>query len=332
VPTDELSLSSRNSDRVLVTGATGLLGQHLVRQLLSRGYRLRALVRTLQQNRLLPADVELVYGDIRNPAAVAAAVAGCRYVFHACCTHVYNLSPQEVWAVNVDGTRHVCDAVKSNGCEKLIFTSTASTLKRVPGPHTPGAVIPARQRNTVTKQVAEDLVLDYVREGLPAVIVNPTFFVGSFDYHPSPFRLWFPLAIISRVRLVPGGGFNVVGTADVASAHLWALDHGSLGERYLMSGENISLAKFVAGINMAVGRPGLPKTIPDWFLRLMAHGYVFDSYVAGMLSRLNYVDEVSPVPKRSLDQVIHETVQWFSHYSPLVHTRALVRYVRQRYV
>ena len=326
------SLSSGNSDRVLVTGASGLLGQHLVRQLLSRGYPVRALVRTTQHRDLVPLDAELVPGDIRNPVDVAAAVAGCRYVFHACCTHVYNLPPQEVWAVNVDGTRRVCDAVKSSGCEKLIFTSTISTLKRIPGPHTPDSVMPARQRNTVTKQFAEDLVLDCVREGLPAVVVNPTFFVGPFDYRPSPFRLWFPLAIISRVRLVPGGGFNVVGAADVASAHLWALDHGNVGERYPISGENISLAKFVAAINMAVGRPGAPKTIPDWILRLMAHGRVFDSYVAGMLSRSNYVDAVSPLPKQSLDQVIHETVQWFSEYSPLIYTRALVRYVRQRYV
>ena len=324
--------SSGNSDRILVTGARGLLGQHLVRQLLGRGYQVRALVRPIPQKDSLPSEVELVYGDICNPADVSAAVSGCRYVFHACCTHVYNLSPPAVWAINVDGTRHVCDAVKTNGCERLVFTSTISTLKRVPGSFTKDSPMPARKRNTVTKQIAEDLVLDCIREGLPAVVVNPSYFVGPFDYRPSPFRLWFPLAIMSRVRLVPSGGFNVVGAADVAAAHLWALEHGAVGSRYPISGENISLAEFVSAVNMAAGRPRAPKTVPDGILRLVAHGCVFDSYVAGMLTRLNYVDAVSPVPQHLLEQVIAETVRWFADYSPLVHTQAFVRYVWQRYI
>jgi dihydroflavonol-4-reductase len=274
----------------------------------------------------------LAIGDIRNPADVSTAVDGCRYIFHACCTHVYNLPPREVWAVNVEGTRHVCDAVRSSGCEKLVFTSTISTLKGAPGFHPPDSAMPARQRNTVTKQVAEELVLDCARDGSPAVIVNPSFFVGPFDYQPSPFRLWFPLAIIARVRLVPGGGFNVVGADDVASAHLWALDHGEAGKRYPITGENISIAKFVERINMAVGRPGIPMKIPDHILRILAHGRVFDSYVAGMLSKSNYVEPTSPVPRRSLDETIEETVRWFSEYSPLTRAAALFRYVRQRYV
>lgn len=334
MPRERLSRSSQgapSADRVLVTGASGLLGQHLVRQLRARGFVVRAFLRAIHRQTSLPGDVEYVCGDIRNPTDVRAAVTGCRYVFHACCTHVYNLSPQEVWAVNVDGTRNVCTAVRTTGCERFIFTSTISTFKRLPGAFTPRSAMPARQRNTVTKQVAEDLVLACVQDGLPAVIVNPAFFIGPFDYQPSPFRLWFPLAIICRIRIAPRGGFNVVGASDVAAAHLWALDHGAIGARYPIAGENITLAKFISLINKALGRPGNPRTLPDGILRFLARGRVFDSYVAGMLSRLNYIEAVSPVAQQPLEQVIEETTRWFSDSSPLVDARALLRYVWQRY-
>jgi len=322
---------SGTNRRVLVTGASGLLGQHLVRQLLESGYRVRALVRPRRQEAILPDGVELVTGDIRSAIDVSTAVAGCRFVFHACCTHVYNLPPQEVWAVNVEGTRNVCDAVQTSGCEKLVFTSTISTLKPLQGPFTPESKMPARLRNTATKQVAEDIVLDRVRAGLCAVIVNPSYFVGPYDYQPSPFRLWFPLAIMTQVRLVPRGGFNVIAAADVAAAHLWALEHGAAGERYPVSGDNISLANFLAMVNMAVGRPGTPKTVPEGVLRLLAHGRVFDAYVARMLGRLNYVDAISPVPRQGLKQLVEQTVRWFSVSSPLVHPWALMRYVWKHY-
>jgi dihydroflavonol-4-reductase len=324
--------ASATNGKVLVTGASGLLGQHLVRQLLERGHQVRALVRAGWQSGILPESVELVKGDIRSAGDVSAAVAGCRFVFHACCTHVYNLPPKEVWAVNVEGTRNVCDAVQTGGCEKLVFTSTISTFKPVPGLFTPDSAMPARLRNTATKQVAEELVLDRVRAGVFAVVVNPSYFVGPYDYQPSPFRLWFPLAVITRIRLVPRGGFNIVSAADVAATHLWALEHGIAGERYPVSGDNISLANFAAMVNMAVGRPGAPKIVPDSFLRLLARGRVFDAYVAQMLGRLNYIDAISPVPHQPLDQLVEQTVRWFSVSSPLVHPWALARYVWKRYV
>lgn len=327
---------SQAAEKALVTGASGLLGQHLIRQLLQRGYGVRAFVRTVQHSVLFPEDVELAVGDIRNPQDVIAAVAGCEYVFHACCTHIYNLTPQEIWAINVEGTAHVCEAVKTAGCKKLVYTSATSTLSRTTNSMNfeyscHDSSMPARQWSTMTKEVAEDLVLAQVSDGLPAVVVNPSYFVGPFDYKPSPFRLWVPLAIICKVRLVPQGGFNIVGAADVASSHVWALEQGKIGERYPVSGDNLTMIEFMSMVNNAVGRPGTPKMLPSCFLRLMAHGSVFDGYVAEKISRLNYVATNSPVPRQPLDQVIAETAQWFSRYSPLIHPWALTRYVRQHY-
>jgi len=193
--------------------------------------------------------------------------------------------------------------------------------------------MPARQRNTVTKQVAEELVLARVGNGLPAVVVNPAFFVGPFDYQPSPFRLWVPLAIIRPVGFVPRGGFNVLGAADVARAHVWALEKGKPGERYPVAGENISMTDYVSMVNRATGRAHSPKLIPDGALRCLARGRVFDPYVAAMLCRPNYVDGIPCQlhPLQPLGQVVDETVRWFRSYSPLVHFWPLVRYVWNRY-
>lgn len=118
-------------DRVLITGATGLLGRHLVQQLGQHGYSLRVLVRKKEQQALFPG-IEVALGDIRNANEVRAAVKGCRYIFHACSTHVYNLPAEEMYAVNVAGTQNVCDAAELNECERLIFTSTVSSLLDAP--------------------------------------------------------------------------------------------------------------------------------------------------------------------------------------------------------
>jgi dihydroflavonol-4-reductase len=178
------------------------------------------------------------------------------------------------------------------------------------------------------------MVLSRVSRGLPAVIVNPSFFIGPFDHSPSPFRLWVPLAIIRPVGFVPLGGFNVLGACDVARAHVWALEHGKTGERYPVVGENISLQDYVSMVNYAVGLPKVPKLISQQALRCVAHGRVFDPYVAAMLCRSNYVDVPScdSTPRRPLADVVDETVRWFKSHSPLVRCRALLQYVWNHYV
>ena len=292
------------------------------------------LVRSVEQKRFFPDDIEVVTGDIRNVEEVDAAVCGCRYVIHACSTHVYNLPPEQMWAVNVDGTRHICDSVERHRCEKMIFTSTVSALRAEVSTTTPDPRLPARQRNSLNKQIAEKLVLSRVTHGLPAVVVSPSFFIGPFDYSPSPFRLWVPLALIQPVGFVPPGGFNVLGAFDVARAHVWALENGKSGERYPVVGDNVSLQDYVSLVNKAVGRSKVPKLIPQWALHYLAHGRVFDSYVAAMLCRHNYVNVTSynGPPSQSLVDVVNETVCWFKNHSPLVHYQALLEYIWNHYV
>jgi dihydroflavonol-4-reductase len=317
--------------RILVTGASGLLGQHLCRQLLARGYEVRGLVRPSSVP--LPDGVERISGDIRDASCVQQAVRGCEGVIHTCCTHVYNLPREEVHAVNVTGTLHICDAVRQNG-SRLVFTSTISTFKQQSWSADEPALIPARQWNTVTKAWAEQAVLRAAAEGIAAMTVNPSFFVGPFDYNPSPFRLWIPLGIRRRIRFVPGGGFNVVHAADVAEAHIRALEHGIPGQRYPAVGHNISLLDYVTAVNEAAGHPHVPRVLPKSLLDGIARGRVFDDYAAKLVTGLNFltVDSATPVTSRAVSAIIADTVAWFAASQRLVGLVALARYVRERYI
>jgi dihydroflavonol-4-reductase len=325
--------SIRSSEVVLVTGASGLLGQHLVRQLLERGYSVRALVRSATQAGRFSSSVQIACGDIRNRDDVFRAVSGCSYVLHACSTHVYNLPAQEMWDVNILGTRHICDAVENYQCERLVLTSTISALSTKPAQTTFESCLPPRQRNSLCKKIADELVSSRCLKGLPAVIVNPPFFVGPYDYSPSPFRLWIPVACICPVMFVPQGGFNVLGAADVARAHLWALEDGNVGAHYPIVGQNISLRDYVSLVNRAVGSTREPWILSSHVLKSLAHGRVFDPYVADLLAKQNFVELQHELPfaLQPLEDVLLEAVQWFKRHSSLARLFPLMRYAYSHY-
>ncbi len=185
----------------------------------------------------------------------------------------------------------------------------------------------------MNKRAAEAITLSRASHGLPAVIVNPSYFIGPFDYSPSPFRLWIPLAAIGPVRYVPAGGFNVIGARDVARAHILALEEGQPGQRYPVTGENISMQSYAAMVNQSAGYPVVPRIVPTRILRWLARGKVFDRYVADLLGRANYAPAAAyhgPEPQ-PLGEVVDETVRWFRCSSPLTKPCALIGYVWNRY-
>src|SRR5947208_5487175 len=114
--------------KVLVTGATGLLGRHVVNQLIETGRSVRVLIRKPSQRAAFDGEVDAVIGDIRSSNDVSEAVRSCESVIHACSSHHYNLDPASFFAINVTGTKNVCDAVSRWGCRRLVVTSTVSTL------------------------------------------------------------------------------------------------------------------------------------------------------------------------------------------------------------
>jgi dihydroflavonol-4-reductase len=242
------------------------------------------------------------------------------------------LPPQEIIDVNVEGTRNICDAALSADCPRLVMTSTFSTLGSAStSDGTPIRPSP-RQLSTTTKIEAEDLVKDYIsRRGLRAAIVNPTYFIGPYDYRPSPFRLLIPWIIGRPLPVVPSGGFNVVSAAQVASVHIDLLFHGNVGEQRIVTGTDVQIRDYVALAADVVGRRRPSWVIPPYLLRLLARHRVFDIYVADLLSRDNFARALATPDRVALRSVVHETVNWFVSTGTLNSFRALISYIRHNY-
>jgi dihydroflavonol-4-reductase len=227
----------------LVTGATGLVGNNVVRLLLEAGRRVRVLVREGFDSRAFDGlDVEAVRGDVREPESVRAACRGVGCVVHAAArVHIgwSGLAAQR--AVNVEGTGNVARAVLEAGA-RMVHVSSVDTL----GTGTPERPAdeetlrepPVRCPYVVTKREAEEVILAAVGEGLRAVIVNPAYMLGPWDWKPSSGRM---LLEVSRGRawLAPRGSNSFCDVRDVAEAILAAADRGRVGRRYILAGRTL---------------------------------------------------------------------------------------------
>ena len=261
----------------LVTGASGFVGSHIVRQLIERGERVRALVRPQSSMRALDGlPVEVVRGDLRSTSDVRAAMRGVRRVFHAGAD--YRLSarnPTEIYETNVVGTENIVSALDAD-VDRLVYTSTIGTVA-VPPARWPDEGAGASLDDMVghykrSKFLAEQVVLDAASRGAPAVIVNPTTPVGPGDWKPTPTGKVIVDFLCRRMPAYVQTGLNVVPVEDVARGHLLAADHGRLGERYLLGGRNMTFKELLDALSETSGLPA-PRVRLPW-AAAMALGYV----------------------------------------------------------
>ena len=252
-------------DRVLVTGASGFVGSAVARCLRERGFAVSCLVRTSSpRTNFSGLDVTLVEGDMRDPASVAAAMAGQRFLFHVAADYrLWARDPEEIVRNNLAGARAVMQAARAAGVERIVYTSSVATLSLKAGPSDetrpldPGDAIGAYKRSKV---VAEREVERMVREeGLPAVIVNPSTPIGPRDVKPTPTGRIIVEAASGKMPAFVDTGLNLVHVEDVARGHLLAFDKGRVGERYVLGGQDATLREMLAVIADLVGRK--PPTV-----------------------------------------------------------------------
>ena len=247
---------------VLVTGASGFVGSAVVRQLLARGERVRVLVRPASDRRNVSGlAVEIVEGDLRQASSLAAACAGCSALYHVAADYrLWTRDPRELYASNVEGTRNLMRAALGAGIPRIVYTSSVATL----GLHGDGS--PASEDSPVglanmighykrSKFLAERAVDELVaREGLPAVIVNPSTPIGPHDVKPTPTGRMIRDAAAGRIPAYVDTGLNLVHVEDVARGHLLAFEHGQVGRRYILGGEDMALRDILAAIARHAGR------------------------------------------------------------------------------
>jgi len=285
----------------LVTGANGHVGNNICRLLAQRGDPVRAMMRdTADPAPLQGLDVEIVRGDIRDPEAAARAVDGCGRVFHAAAGFLmWARDPeQEIIRPSVDGTRNVMKAAAKAGVDKVLHVSTGGTIG---GARTPEAPRNEAENNTeahtpyfIGKIAAEKEAFAIgEREGVAVTAINPGLILGP--------RFWKPSESIRQVLdflnngmpIYFEGGFGVVDVEDVATGAVLAMDKGASGERYILSGENMTVKRLFELVAEAAGVPAPTWNIPVVVLRSIASGLEAVSWVAGwrpLLDR-NQVDE-----------------------------------------
>ncbi len=251
-----------NAGRVLVTGGTGFVGSAVVRALLVAGYPVRALVRPASPRANLDTlDVEIAEGDMRDAASVTAAMAGVRYVVHVAADYrLWSPDRDEIRRNNVVGTQTVMAAALRAGVERVVYTSSVAALAlRGDGSAADestvlveGAAVGAYKQSKVA---AQDLVAAMiVKDALPAIIVNPSTPIGPRDIRPTPTGRIIVEAASGRMPGYVDTGLNLVHVDDVAAGHVAALERGTIGERYILGGQDVLLADMLHDIALLVGR------------------------------------------------------------------------------
>jgi dihydroflavonol-4-reductase len=247
---------------VLVTGGTGFLGSNLAAALLSEGCSVRILRRAGSDLRALGTlQVEHVVGDVRDIGSLRRAIRGCDTVFHTAAIISYWRRERPLMhEVNVLGTRNVAQACLESGVRRLVHTSSTAAV----GFPEEGALADETTRFNWepydvgyrnSKHHAEREILRAVRQGLDAVMVNPTVIIGPRDIHFHGGQL---LRDIRRKKIFyyVRGGMSVTYVDDVVRGHLLAERRGRTGERYILSGENLSHREIISTTASVVGGIG----------------------------------------------------------------------------
>jgi len=247
----------------LVTGASGFLGWHVARLLVERGHRVKALVR----RKVRDLDIEPVPGDLRDPAAVERAVAGCALVFHVAADYrLWAADPKEISDSNIDGTRHVLEASRKAGVERIVYTSTVGCIG-VPqdgegDEDCPVSLDEMKGAYKRSKFLAERMAVALAAFGLPVVIVNPTAPVGDHDSKPTPTGKIVLDFLKGEMPAFIDTGLNIVDARDVAIGHLLACERGRVGERYILGSENLTLEQILGKLADISGRPAPTVKLP----------------------------------------------------------------------
>jgi len=313
---------------VLVTGATGALGPTVVRYLLTKGYQVRAFCRRTPQLGLLPAAVELVYGDITDSVAVDTAARGCHFIVHmAALLHIMNPSStlhREYEAINVSGTANVLQAAQASGIRRVVYVSTIAVYGHG-RPEVITEMTPPCPDSIYgeTKLAAEQLVQKAKRrDGEPLGVILRLAAVYGVGIKGNYARLYQAL---ERGRFVSlGRGTNhrtLVHEHDVAKATLLALAHPrAAGQIYnVTDGESHPVSTIVAAISRALQKKPprifLPVTPVRWAVRGMellcallrqtppVNQFMIDKYLEEvMVSGSRFQNDLGFQPKYKLEK------------------------------
>jgi dihydroflavonol-4-reductase len=318
---------------ILVTGATGHIGNVLVRELLARGEQVRALVMPGEdRSPLAGLAVEIVEGDVLEPPSLEAAMRGVRVVYHLAGLISILPGPDPLLRrVNVGGTANVVRAARAAGVRRLVYTSSIHAIARPTTDGTIDETIPFDPHTAISeydrsKAEASLEVLRATREGLDAVIVCPTGVIGPHDYRLSEMGRVILEAIEAPLLFSVPGAYDFVDVRDVARGEIQACEAGRSGESYILSGERVEVSSILEAVGDVTGAHKPILRIPHSVARFAAAFTPALSRLTGRKPRLTAyalstvtgnsvishakATRVLGYRPRSLRETIGDTVRW----------------------
>jgi dihydroflavonol-4-reductase len=319
---------------ILVTGATGHIGNVLIRKLLEQGEKVRALVwRGEDTTPIEDLAVEQVVGDVLDPASLESAMEGVETVYHL--AGIISIMPGRnplVWKVNVEGSRNVLDAARRASIRRLVYTSSIHAITRAPHGVAMDESLGFDQNNPYgeydrSKAAASLEVQKAANEGLDAVIVCPTGVIGPYDFRGSEMGEVIRNASEARTMFYVEGAYDFVDVRDVADGMIAAHARGRRGESYILSGQKLSVRYLLETVREVTGKAFASIKIPfslaefaarftPWYYQRTKIKPRFTPYSLEVLqsnSNISYAKaarELGYHPRPSLE-TIADTVRWF---------------------
>ena len=254
-----------------VTGATGHIGEALVRQLLEESGEVRAIIR--KSPGALPEQAKRVSGDLRDPKSLTEAFRGCEEVYNLAAIISLAGDPDgQVWKTNVEGARNVAQAAAQAGVKRLVH---CSSIQAFVGPGRGGVLDESAPRAIAkkypvydrSKAAAEEAVLEIGADNdLEVVIINPTSVIGPFDFRPSRAGQLLLDLYHRKIPMLPAGGVDWVDVRDVAQGAILAARKGSPNMNYLIGGHWHSILELAKIATDRMSRFN-PIPCPTWLVR-----------------------------------------------------------------
>lgn len=270
--------------KCVVTGATGHIGNVLVKRLVEDGYEVTALVRTKEKiKQLEELKVAIKYGDVRDKESLKKAFKGNELVFHlAGIIDIGNMNKKQMREVNVEGTKNVLEACQEEGVRRLVYTSSVHAIPE----KRKGEIITEIKdfsENLVkgsyakTKAEATKWLVEHMGGNLEIVITHPSGVIGPYEYITSNLGQLIIDCCNKKIGAYLEGGYNFVDVRDVAEGCIRAAERGRTGECYILAGEQVSIKQLMEYIKEIKGVEPPKFKIARWF-----------AYITGILSEAYY--------------------------------------------